>query len=105
MKVVKVIGLAALTAIMVAHAQAAGIDDPARQPYYSAFQGKTVAFVPIAMGFDLTEGWAAGIKSALDPLGELIRSVFPPRKGSVWSGNAVQLSVANSEPRGCTPIM
>jgi ABC-type sugar transport system substrate-binding protein len=48
---------------------AQGIDDPTRAPYYSAFQGKRVAYVPVAMGFDLTEGWAAGLKSALEPLG------------------------------------
>jgi ABC-type sugar transport system substrate-binding protein len=28
-----------------------------------------VAYVPVAMGFDLTEGWAAGLKEALVPLG------------------------------------
>jgi len=50
-------------------AHADGIDDPARQPYYDAFQGKKVAFVPVAMGLDLTEGWAAGMKRDLEPLG------------------------------------
>lgn len=48
---------------------AQGIDDPTREPYFSSFEGKTVAFVPISMGFDLTEGWAAGLKKALVPLG------------------------------------
>ena len=28
-----------------------------------------MAYVPVAMGFDLTEGWAAGLKEALEPLG------------------------------------
>lgn len=46
-----------------------GIDDPTRAPYYDAFKGKRVAYVPVAMGFDLTEGWAAGLKEALEPLG------------------------------------
>lgn len=50
-------------------ALAQGIDDPTREPYYSSFAGKKVAFVPVAMGFDLTEGWAAGIRAALEPLG------------------------------------
>lgn len=48
---------------------AQGIDDPAREPYYSSFQGKRVAYVPVAMGFDLTEGWAAGLREGLEPLG------------------------------------
>ena len=46
-----------------------GIDDPTRAPYYDSFTGKKVAYVPVAMGFDLTEGWAAGLKEALEPLG------------------------------------
>jgi ribose transport system substrate-binding protein len=50
------------------HAQE-GIDDPTRAPYYESFTGKKVAYVPVAMGFDLTEGWAAGLKEALEPLG------------------------------------
>ena len=48
-------------------AVAQGIDDATREPYYSSFAGKKVAFVPVAMGFDLTEGWAAGIRAALEP--------------------------------------
>ena len=35
---------------------------PRAHAYYAAFKGKKVAFVPIAMGFDLTEGWAAGMQ-------------------------------------------
>jgi ABC-type sugar transport system substrate-binding protein len=46
-----------------------GIDDPTRAPYYDSFKGKRVAYVPVAMGFDLTEGWAMGLKEALEPLG------------------------------------
>ena len=46
-----------------------GIDDPTRAPYYDSFEGKRVAYVPVAMGFDLTEGWADGLKTALEPLG------------------------------------
>lgn len=46
-----------------------GIDDPTRAPYYDSLNGKRVAYVPVAMGFDLTEGWAAGLREALEPLG------------------------------------
>lgn len=56
-------------ATLAGGAQAQGIDDPTRQPYYNAFKGKRVAYVPVAMGFDLTEGWAAGLREALEPLG------------------------------------
>ncbi len=33
---------------------------PRARPYYDSFKGKKVAYVPVAMGFDLTEGWAGG---------------------------------------------
>jgi simple sugar transport system substrate-binding protein/ribose transport system substrate-binding protein len=36
-----------------------GLDNPSRNPFYEGVKGKRVVFVPLAMGFDLTEGWAA----------------------------------------------
>ena len=59
----------ALLAMTTPFAAAEGIDDPARGSYYEALEGKTVAYVPVAMGFDLTEGWAQGMREALEPLG------------------------------------
>lgn len=69
MRLIKTIMLAAAVAIGAGTAFAQGIGDPTRDPYYSSFQGKRVAYVPVAMGFDLTEGWAAGLREALEPLG------------------------------------
>ena len=46
-----------------------GIDDPRRADYFKAFDGKTIAFVPVTMGIDLTEGWAAVMKQQADRLG------------------------------------
>jgi ribose transport system substrate-binding protein len=46
-----------------------GLEDPFREAYVNAMDGKTVVFVPLAMGFDLAEGWAAGLREALEPLG------------------------------------
>ncbi|MEO3388224.1 sugar ABC transporter substrate-binding protein [Mesorhizobium sp. CAU 1741] len=70
MKLFKTLLLSAAIAIGAGSALAQeGIDDPTRAPYYDAFAGKRVAYVPVAMGFDLTEGWAAGLKEALEPLG------------------------------------
>lgn len=54
---------------LTAPALAQGIDDPARAPFYDSISGRRVAYVPVAMGFDLTEGWAAGLRAALEPLG------------------------------------
>lgn len=69
MKLIKTTLLGAAMVLCAGAALAQGIDDPTRAPYYDALKGKKVAYVPVAMGFDLTEGWAAGLKSALEPLG------------------------------------
>ncbi|WP_169566453.1 sugar ABC transporter substrate-binding protein [Sneathiella limimaris] len=69
MRKFKSILLTLALAIGVSSVSAQGLDDPTRAPYYEAFKGKTVAYVPVAMGFDLTEGWAAGLRQALEPLG------------------------------------
>jgi ribose transport system substrate-binding protein len=61
--------LATVAALCAGPAFAQGIDDPTREPFYSKLEGKKVAFVPVAMGFDLTEGWAAGMRDQLEPLG------------------------------------
>lgn len=37
--------------------------------YYQALHGKRVGFVPIAMGFDLTEAWLAGMQRQAQDLG------------------------------------
>jgi ribose transport system substrate-binding protein len=52
-----------------AFAQGKGLDEPFRDGYKKSLAGKTVGFIPVAMGFDLAEGWAAGLKSQLEPSG------------------------------------
>jgi ribose transport system substrate-binding protein len=37
--------------------------------YFKDLSGKTIAFVPVTMGVDLTEGWASVIKQQADRLG------------------------------------
>lgn len=69
MRLIKDALLATAVTLYAGTSFAQGIDDATRAPYYEAFEGKRVAYVPAAMGFDLTEGWAAGLKSALEPLG------------------------------------
>lgn len=59
----------ALSALMLSSAFAGGINDPSRDAFYKTFPGKTIAYVPVAMGFDLTEGWAAGLKARADAHG------------------------------------
>ena len=70
----KVMSTALLTFAVLASShvyaqQGKGLDDPSRQPFKNALQGKTVAFVPVAMAVDLTQGWAKGMQSELEPYG------------------------------------
>jgi len=58
----------ALTGMAVS-ALADGIDDPRRAEYFKTLEGKTIAFVPVTMGIDLTEGWASVMKQQADRLG------------------------------------
>ena len=44
-------------------------DDGQSKAYYEALKGKKVAFVPLSMGFDLTEGWNAGMQNQAKALG------------------------------------
>ena len=54
---------------LAAYVHGEGIDDPRRADYFKDLSGKTIAFVPVTMGIDLTEGWAAVMKQQADRLG------------------------------------
>jgi ABC-type sugar transport system substrate-binding protein len=54
---------------LAGHASAAGIDDPNRAGYLKTFEGKTIAFVPVTMGIDLTDGWASVLEKQAKDLG------------------------------------
>ncbi len=75
------IGLVA-SATMPALAQK-GLDEPFQGSFKEALAGKTVAYVPVAMNFDLTEGWFAGLKKELEPFG--VKVVV---RDANWSTNA-----------------
>ncbi len=67
-----------------------GIDDPQRAAVYDALKGKKVVFVPVALGFDLSDGWYAGMKSQLEPLGISV-DVRDPN----WSADAGARAIAS----------
>lgn len=56
-------------AAAVAIAQAAHFDDGQWALTAKALKGKTVAYVPISMGFDLTQAWAAALQHSADKWG------------------------------------
>lgn len=83
-KKILTIGMAAAMSVgLLSGTARAELKDELREPYFESFKGKTVAFLPIAMGIDLTEGWAAAMQAAADKHGfEFI--VRDPN----WSTNA-----------------
>ena len=44
-----------------------GLDEPFQGAFKQSLAGKTVAYVPVAMNFDLTEGWFAGVRRRSSP--------------------------------------
>jgi len=83
----------ALTAALLGpglSAQAQGLEEPFREPYLKALQGKVVAYLPVAMSFDLAQGWLAGLKRELEPLGVKV-VVRDPN----WSTNAGAQALTN----------
>ncbi len=50
-------------------AQLKGLEEPGRDEYLAKLKGKVVAYLPIALSFDLTRGWLEGLKKELEPLG------------------------------------
>jgi ribose transport system substrate-binding protein len=78
------IGAAALSVVAVLPAAAQqGLDEPFQASFKQALAGKTVAYIPVAMNFDLTEGWFAGVKKELEPYGMKVIV-----RDANWSTNA-----------------
>lgn len=65
------VAIAAMLAVAATAAmgQGKGLDDPSRAPYKKALEGKTVAYVPMSMAYDLAVAWHEGLKRDLEPLG------------------------------------
>ncbi len=82
MPVLAGLGMLGLMATTPARAQQ-GLEEPFQAQFNQALQGKVVAYVPVAMNFDLTEGWYAGVKRELAPYGVKVEVRDPN-----WSTNA-----------------
>ena len=61
------LGIGLVAAATVPALAQKGLDEPFQGAFKSALEGKTVAYVPVAMNFDLTEGWFAGLKRNSNP--------------------------------------
>jgi ribose transport system substrate-binding protein len=61
----------------------AGTQDPGAAPYEQAMKGKRVVLIPLAMGFDLAQGWAAYLKREVEAWGGTFETRDPN-----WDTNA-----------------
>jgi ribose transport system substrate-binding protein len=92
------IGLAALGTVSLHAAQAQeAADDPGPSAYASALKDKRVVLVPMAMGFDLAQGWNAFLKREVSSWGGVYDSRDPN-----WvtdAGTQALTDLVNSEPK------
>ena len=86
----------ALAAGLAATALRAEDSDSPGPAYYQSLKGKKVGFVPISMGFDLTQGWLAGMQRQADELGYTITVRDP--NWSVESGIQAINSLISEKP-------
>lgn len=71
--------------------------DPGPAAYAKALNGKRVMLVPMAMGFDLAQGWAAYIKKEVDAWGGVFETRDP--NWSVDAGAQAITDAINSDTR------
>ncbi len=83
---------AATFATLPAHAQ-----DPGPAAYADALKGKRVVLVPMAMGFDLAQGWAAILKIEIDAFGGVFETRDP--NWSVEAGAQAITEAISSDPK------
>jgi ribose transport system substrate-binding protein len=92
------IGLAALGTVSLHAAQAQEAqDDPGPAAYAAALKDKRVVLVPMAMGFDLAQGWNAFLKREVSSWGGVYDSRDPN-----WvtdAGTQALTDLVNSEPK------
>jgi ABC-type sugar transport system substrate-binding protein len=62
----------------------------------AALKGKTVAFVPTSLGYDLTDGWNAMVRRQLEPLG--VKFIVRDPNWSTDAGAQAITSLINEKP-------
>src|ERR1044071_1441319 len=71
-------------------------EDPGPGAYQSAMKGKKVVLVPMAMGFDLAQGWAAYLKREIEGWGGTFETRDP--NWSVEAGAQAIPDAINADP-------
>ena len=95
------VGFAAL-AVAPALAQQ-GLDEPFQASFKKALEGKTVGYLPVAMNFDLTEGWFAGVKKELEGAGISVRNDLQAAANNANATVKSAAAAATSKPGAKKP--
>jgi ribose transport system substrate-binding protein len=94
------VAVASLAAVAISASQPANAqssDDPGPAAYAEAMKGKRVVLVPMAMGFDLAQGWAAYLKREVEGWGGVLETRDPN-----WSTEAAAQAITEviaSDPK------
>ena len=84
-------------AMLACAASANAEDDPGPAAYALALNGKRVVLVPMAMGFDLAQGWAAYLKREVEGWGGVLETRDP--NWSVEAGAQAITDAIAAEPK------
>jgi ribose transport system substrate-binding protein len=93
----KLLAAAAALSMPFLAVQAKAQEDPGPAAYAEAMKGKRVMLVPMAMGFDLAQGWASYIKKEVDAFGGTFETRDP--NWSVEAGAQAITEAISSETR------
>ena len=88
---------AAAAAMLALAIPAVAEEDPGPAAYAAALNGKRVALVPMAMGFDLAQGWAAYLKREVEGWGGVLETRDP--NWSIEAGAQAITDLINAEPQ------
>ena len=73
------------------------LDDPGPAAYQATMKGKRVVLVPMAMGFDLAQGWSAYLKKEVEGWGGVFETRDP--NWSVEAGAQAITDVISADPK------
>jgi ribose transport system substrate-binding protein len=94
---IKLLAAAAALSMPFLAVQAKAQEDPGPAAYAEAMKGKRVMLVPMAMGFDLAQGWASYIKKEVDAFGGVFETRDP--NWSVEAGAQAITEAISSDTR------
>lgn len=97
MKLTKTLLMAVVMSVATFAALPTSAQDPAPEAYAQALKGKRIIMVPMAMGFDLAQGWAAILQHEIDAFGGTFETRDP--NWSVEAGAQALTEAIASDPK------